>query len=191
MSGVSGETCARTPDANARSSVTVSRRRTKEVTQIMKALLNRDSVWPAGIQTFAGPADSPTGNNLSKSSFVLNRTNRLFVPSTAAGQMNRFVRLLITAISRKRSLARLANLVGTALVPGESVPDDHAALHHKAHPLHFSHVRERISRNSDDVGEFAFLDAADVLLDAVIQHVGGIHIRGLQGLHRFQSPLRV
>src|SRR5207245_2525496 len=52
---------------------------------------------------------------LSKSSFVLNRTNRLFVPSTAAGQMNRFVRLLITAISRKRSLARLANLVGTAL----------------------------------------------------------------------------
>src|SRR5437879_11993225 len=55
------------------------------------------------------------GSGLSKSSFVLNRTNRLFVPSTAAGQMNRFVRLLITAISRKRSLARLANLVGTAL----------------------------------------------------------------------------
>src|SRR6266704_5946818 len=29
------------------------------------------------------------GSGLSKSSFVLNRTNRLFVPSTAAGQMNR------------------------------------------------------------------------------------------------------
>jgi hypothetical protein len=58
MSGVSGETCARTPDPNARSSVTVSRRRTKEVTQIMKALLNRDSVWPAGIQTCLAVATS-------------------------------------------------------------------------------------------------------------------------------------
>src|SRR6266568_6478346 len=58
---------------------------------------------------------------LSKSSFVLNRTNRLFTCSTAAGQMNRFVRLLITAISRKRSLARLANLVGTALAHFPSV----------------------------------------------------------------------
>src|SRR6266702_5687722 len=85
----------------------------------------------------------------------------------------------------------LARQVGTALVPAEIVPDDHAALHHKAHALHFGDVRERISRNSDDVGEFAFLDAADLLLDAVIQHVGGVHIRGLQGLHRFQSPLRV
>src|SRR5437879_4626454 len=37
MSGVSGETCARAPDPKARSSVTVSRRRTKEVTQIMKS----------------------------------------------------------------------------------------------------------------------------------------------------------
>src|SRR6266581_179818 len=61
------------------------------------------------------------GSGLSKSSFVLNRTNRLFVPSTAAGQMNRFVRLLITAISRKRSLARLANLVGAALAHFPSV----------------------------------------------------------------------
>src|SRR6266478_2377604 len=71
---------------------------------------------PAGATVPRASSAVPTC--LSKSSFVLNRTNRLFVPSRAAGQMNRFVRLLIAAISRKRSLARLANLVGTALVFG-------------------------------------------------------------------------
>jgi hypothetical protein len=64
--------------------------------------------------------------------------------------------------------------VRAALVCGDVVADDHAALHDEAHTLHLVHVGERVPGNGDDVCKLAFFDRADIFLNTVVQHVGGI-----------------
>ena len=45
----------------------------------------------------------------------------------------------------------------------EVVADDFAAFHHELHALQLRDVGNRIARHRDDVGEFAFLDGADLI----------------------------
>src|ERR1700722_16541972 len=65
------------------------------------------------------------------------------------------------------------------------ISDDLAALHHKLHSLKFSNVFQRVARNSDHIGKFAFVDRANPVLPA--QHFRIDHGRGLQGRNRRHS----
>src|ERR1051326_708686 len=86
--------------------------------------------------------------------------------------------------SRRDSLDMRAPFYGLF----ELISHDHAAFHHELHTFHLGNIRERISRDRDNVGELAFLDAADLAFPAIIQHARGGQISCLKRLHRAHTP---
>src|ERR1700730_2091675 len=52
------------------------------------------------------------------------------------------------------------------LMRREIIPDQLAILHHEANALEFVNVRNGISRNSDEIGEFPRLERAHTILPA-------------------------
>ena len=61
-------------------------------------------------------------------------------------------------------IGRIWRQYGVAgLAACQFVAHDDASLHHELDAFHLSDVGERVSGYGDDVGELAFLDAADLL----------------------------
>src|SRR5690242_15723284 len=70
-------------------------------------------------------------------------------------------------------------ILRSAVLQGEIVLDDLAALHHEFHPLQFGDIRQRIARDGDEIGELAFLHRANLVLPA--EGLGVYHRAALDG----------
>src|SRR2546425_1431362 len=95
---------------------------------------------------------------------------------SAAASFNRRRRLNLSAI--------LSLLI-------QIVPNDESTFHHEFDSLHLAHIRKRITRNGNDVGELTFFDTSDLIVPIVVQQVRGRQERRLQGLASGHSPLGI